>query len=106
MNNLLQCNQPKRNLNLSNHKFLHPQILLPSQAVLGVFNVDKGLMDIITRRPAPHTFTHVFYLLIQPKHYFILGVGGHPQQLTCPGNLVFDPTNAFCQYPEVCGKTR
>uniref|UniRef100_A0A914HYU7 Chitin-binding type-2 domain-containing protein n=1 Tax=Globodera rostochiensis TaxID=31243 RepID=A0A914HYU7_GLORO len=34
--------------------------------------------------------------------HFYTCVGGHATQLTCPGNLLFDPSRALCQYPRMC----
>ncbi|KAL3110109.1 hypothetical protein niasHT_015712 [Heterodera trifolii] len=37
--------------------------------------------------------------------HFYTCVGGHPTQLTCPDNLVFDPSRALCQYPQMCNNS-
>lgn len=45
-----------------------------------------------------------YYYKIACEPHFFTCVGGHATQLTCPGDLVFDPTQALCQYRNVCGQ--
>uniref|UniRef100_A0A915EF02 Chitin-binding type-2 domain-containing protein n=1 Tax=Ditylenchus dipsaci TaxID=166011 RepID=A0A915EF02_9BILA len=35
---------------------------------------------------------------------FVICSAGQLSTETCPGNLVFDPSVAYCQYPDVCGQ--
>ncbi|KAL7072621.1 hypothetical protein ACQ4LE_008000, partial [Meloidogyne hapla] len=46
-----------------------------------------------------------FYYKIACSPNFYICVGGFPQRLKCPDNLLFDPINVLCQYEHLCGKT-